>query len=419
MRKTGSRKMVLTTLALFVAVGALIVLAHRLRPAPWDLPPDPVEQRIDRENNAWFTLNEAAGLFAAKKVPAIGNATDWILWEPQEFTIAGRVWERADFRPAAMLNKRVVTDHAELVATLRAYIRELEPALDKLCEAAGKLWCLDPADPREAALPQEAAKAGQENYGRHPGAGVMTAALINSAVTMSREGRGDGKPIEYVRAWLCLTQFVSPRQDMAYQPAQWSYAAETLRRAPEPQQDQMLAWLLEFRREWKPPVNTFVWSLRLMEHAPILKSRNPGEILSLIRTKRFLATHARECIDLAGMTLPEMREYEMAHPEIRWLHNVEPYYWVQFNSRALSGIDGLAVMLAVEKYKRERGAYPDRLDALAPDYIPEVPTDAFSRKPFVYKKSVDTYALYSNGMGIHPNSLTDVTVFNAWPGYEF
>ena len=85
----------------------------------------------------------------------------------------------------------------------------------------------------------------------------------------------------------------------------------------------------------------------------------------------------------------------------------------------LSGIDGLALMLAVEKYKREHGQYPDRLEALAPDYVPQVPTDAFNGKPFVYRESADSYALYSNGPGYHPNSLVDVTVFNAWPGYEF
>ncbi|HUW60136.1 MAG TPA: hypothetical protein VMZ06_03940 [Candidatus Bathyarchaeia archaeon] len=414
-RKQRKRGPVIVALALFAGMGALVIVASHWRPQPWDLPPDSVEQRLDRENNAWFTLAEAGDLFAAEKAPAINSVTDWILKEPQEFVIVGRVWQRADYRPAAMLNKRMITDHAELVAALRAYIRRLEPALDKLCEAAVKPWCLDPADPREAA------KAGQENYGygSHPGAGVMTAALINSAVTMSREGQNDGKPCEYVRAWLRLTQFICPRQDMAYQPAQWSYAAETARRAPEPRQDEMLAWLLEFRREWKPPVNTLIWFLRLTEHAPLSSISDPREIVPFVREKRLLAAHARECIGVAEMTLPEAQEYRNQHPEIRRLRSVEPRNWAWFNSRVLSGIDGLTLMLAIEKYKREHGQYPDRLEALAPDYVPQVPMDAFSGKPFIYKKSADSYALYSNGMGNHPNSLTDVTVFNAWPGYEF
>ena len=229
-------------------MGVLVFLASQWHPQPWNLPPDDPAKRLDRENNAWFTLAEAADLFATQKAPAINSVTEWIRMEPQEFEIVGRVWQRADFRPGAMLNRRVVTDHTELVAALKAYIRELEPALDKLCEAAGKPWCLDPADPREAALPQEAARIYPRNngYGSHPGVGVMTAALINSAVTMSREGRGDGKPCEYVRAWLRLTQFLCPYQDMAYQAAQWSYAAETARRASIEQQEEMLAWLLEF-----------------------------------------------------------------------------------------------------------------------------------------------------------------------------
>ena len=93
-----------------------------------DLPPDPVEQRIDRENNAWFTLAEAADLFAAQEKPVISNVMDWIRLEPQEFGIVGRVWQRADYRPGATLNMRMVPDHAELVAALRTYIRRVEPA---------------------------------------------------------------------------------------------------------------------------------------------------------------------------------------------------------------------------------------------------------------------------------------------------
>ena len=97
--KQHKRVPVLIALALFVGMGALVVVASQWRPQAWDLPPDSVKQRLDRENNGWFTLAAAADLFAAEKAPAISNATDWILKEPQEFTIAGRVWQRADYRP--------------------------------------------------------------------------------------------------------------------------------------------------------------------------------------------------------------------------------------------------------------------------------------------------------------------------------
>jgi hypothetical protein len=247
----------------------------------------------------------------------------------------------------------------------------------------------------------------------------MAAALINSAVTMSREGRDDGKPCDYVRAWLSLTKFIGPGHDMAYKPMQWHFAAETLRRANAQQQDEMLKWLIEFRTQWKPPVHTLVELLRLMERKPLPIFPRPLEALSLLNEKRFLATHALECIRVAGMTVPEMRTYEMQHPEIRQARSLPPYYWVQFNSRALSGIDGLALMLAIEKYKRAHEEYPENLDALAPQYVPQEPTDSFNGKPFRYQRSADNYALYSGGEAIHPNSLSGATVFNAWPGYEF
>ena len=65
--KQRKRGPVLIALALFAGMGALVVLASQWRPQPWDLPPDPVEKRLDRENNGWFTLAAAGDLFAAEK----------------------------------------------------------------------------------------------------------------------------------------------------------------------------------------------------------------------------------------------------------------------------------------------------------------------------------------------------------------
>src|SRR5262249_36047620 len=59
--------------------------------------------------------------------------------------------------------------------------------------------------------------------------------------------------------------------------------------------------------------------------------------------------------------------------------------------------ENLFVALALEKYHRENGSYPDTLEALAPKYLPNVPDDRFSGKALIYKPNENGYLLYSVG----------------------
>lgn len=61
----------------------------------------------------------------------------------------------------------------------------------------------------------------------------------------------------------------------------------------------------------------------------------------------------------------------------------------------------LASALAV--YRAEHGAYPEKLDALVPDVLPELPVDLYYEKPFVYRRDGEGYLLYSAG----PNGQDD------------
>ncbi len=361
--KRRSRIPLMVVLLLFVGMGLLVFAASQWRPQPWNLPPDDPGKRMDRENNAWFALDEAAKLFGEQKAPAISNAFDRVLNEPRQFDIIGRVWTETSYRPVAMLNVRTVTDHTKRVGALRVYdIKSLGPALDKVCEAAAKPYCLDPSDVGDAAKDMAAEERGAAR-GSHLGLEVMAAALINSAVTMSREGRSDGKPCEYVRGWLRLTQFISPGQDVAYRPAQWNYAAETLRRADAGRQDEMLTWLVRFRQKWKPPVDTLIRTLRLMERTAIFSHLDPGRLLALVHDKRFLATGATECIKVAGMTQGEARKYLEPRVEIRRLHSIAPIEWAWLNSSALTGIDGSRAVPPTAMDERVTNALRAELEA--------------------------------------------------------
>jgi hypothetical protein len=53
--------------------------------------------------------------------------------------------------------------------------------------------------------------------------------------------------------------------------------------------------------------------------------------------------------------------------------------------------------LALAEYHRDFGNYPERLDALVPKYLDEVPQDAFTLKPLIYRPREDGYLVYSLG----------------------
>jgi RNA polymerase sigma factor (sigma-70 family) len=58
----------------------------------------------------------------------------------------------------------------------------------------------------------------------------------------------------------------------------------------------------------------------------------------------------------------------------------------------------LHVALALAAYHAEQGRYPEKLDALAPGYLEEIPSDLFSGKELIYRPRENGYLLYSVGV---------------------
>src|SRR5690606_21349783 len=48
-------------------------------------------------------------------------------------------------------------------------------------------------------------------------------------------------------------------------------------------------------------------------------------------------------------------------------------------------------------YQRKHGKFPDKLDALVPEYMKEIPSDRLNGTPLVYKSIGDGMLLYSFG----------------------
>jgi len=61
------------------------------------------------------------------------------------------------------------------------------------------------------------------------------------------------------------------------------------------------------------------------------------------------------------------------------------------------------LMVALEALRVEKGAYPENLGKLVPEYVDALPQDTFSGQDFVYRRDGDGYVLYSVG----PNSRDD------------
>ena len=60
--------------------------------------------------------------------------------------------------------------------------------------------------------------------------------------------------------------------------------------------------------------------------------------------------------------------------------------------------DNLHVAFALAHYQRDHGSYPEKLEDLAPKYLPQIPQDLFAGKPLTYRRTEDGYLLYSVGI---------------------
>jgi len=66
-------------------------------------------------------------------------------------------------------------------------------------------------------------------------------------------------------------------------------------------------------------------------------------------------------------------------------------------TKDICDFDALRVNVALRRFRTDRGAYPERLDELVPDYLKELPPDPFTGQPFRYRREDDGWTLYSLG----------------------
>lgn len=65
------------------------------------------------------------------------------------------------------------------------------------------------------------------------------------------------------------------------------------------------------------------------------------------------------------------------------------------DTRTVASLNAARVAIACERHRAKTGAYPETLDELPKELLPEVPNDPFSGKPILYKKLPDGAVAYS------------------------
>jgi hypothetical protein len=76
---------------------------------------------------------------------------------------------------------------------------------------------------------------------------------------------------------------------------------------------------------------------------------------------------------------------------------------VTLAARTAAMLESARTALAAERYRLERGAWPDNLQALVPEYMDEVPADPFDGQPLRYRVAPDRVVIYS----VHENRTDD------------
>jgi hypothetical protein len=362
---------------LFAGVGALVVMANLRTPLnlPLTEPPEITAKRLDKENNAYYVLMEAADLLPQLPPPIeLKDETGFpYAYKPEEGSIGILLdIERPDDDPL-----------------LLQYIEKSRPAFDRALRALEKPWFFHPADPA-ADLPARNTPAKLWR--------MLEACFVQAKVhSCSEDPREDACQFLYdaTRISSVVHAGSGPRFSSNAE------AAAVIQKASPDHQRKIAEWLVQFRNAWHPPTQRMEEHLRsiYLLPAPPEAAKDPLPIRLLKnagvnRLKKNVYQHEDDLRKAAGMTYVEYDRYRKEHPGFldfnAWGMGTPFLAW---NSTTLAAIDGLLLVVALESCRRDRGEYPDALDALVPKYMPELPKNPFDGQDFTYARVDGTYVL--------------------------
>jgi hypothetical protein len=111
-------------------------------------------------------------------------------------------------------------------------------------------------------------------------------------------------------------------------------------------------------------------------------------------------------------------------PDSMWLSFVPPLdRKAGFSARVQAGVDMARVACALERCRQAQGSYPEKLDALAPQFIETLPHDIVNGQPLHYRRPAEgKFVLYSVGWdGKDDNGVPEDTrqIFQSKPSGDW
>ena len=372
--KSWSRRHLVVVFALFGGIGVLIVMVN-LR-APVNLPlheaPEITQKRLDKQNNAYYIVMEAVEMLPAPP-PPLQPA-----YKPEPDS-AGSILE---------------IDRPDDDPLLLEYIHKSRPAVERALKAVEKPWFLYGADP--------AVDLSERNETPKKLWRLQTVCFTQALVHSCSED-----PSEDACAFLYDTGRISSmhQHDGSARFPSVPEAASVIQQASADHQRKIAEWLLQFRGKWHPPETGIDENLRSIYHLTRPpEERNYSLLRRFItafpvnRLKKNMYQHDQDVRQAAGMTYFQYDQYRKEHPDFL---NFDSWglgtLYIAPNSSFFAGVDGLLLVVALESYRRDRGAYPETLDALVPQYVPELPKNPYDGQGFTYAPADGTYVLRCGG----------------------
>ncbi|MCX5770794.1 MAG: hypothetical protein NTZ09_11055 [Candidatus Hydrogenedentes bacterium] len=390
----GTVRNTMVVLSLFGLAALTIVVAHFRAPyIPYEEPPELVAKRLDRENNSYYGLVDAAALLPPippylDQVKDADGVEHWFELEPGSVGSLLSVC-RPDDDPL-----------------LLEYIDKSKPAVELARAAASKPFFLFP--PVDWTAGKQLDGSIFENMLLlHQLIGLLF--LDAASKPCSPDPAEDG--CRLMQETLRLSFRINADRYWATVFAE-SVAIDAIRRSCDEHQREMLQWLEETRRAWAPQRATLDYMIRRVLKAeavvdlPFRPTRlqrvyyNVSAQLELSRQKYFVRRHEPLFQAAAQLTFHQYQQQKERFsvldtpPRGRGhlylcLHTVI----IDTNSRFFATVDGLRIAIALELYRRGHGTYPDSLDSLAPNFLPEVPKSPYDGEDFNYNQEGDDYQL--------------------------
>ncbi|MBI4243257.1 MAG: hypothetical protein HY606_04125 [Planctomycetes bacterium] len=136
---------------------------------------------------------------------------------------------------------------------------------------------------------------------------------------------------------------------------------------------------------------------------PLIKKDSAFYINSMLKILSISFSPYYEIKDKIVEFEKEFGETSLRISSMRWRHPLSSEFlpwlireqkrWTENTAK----LNGLRIALALKIYKAEKNEYPNFLDTLIPEYLPELPKDPFTGKDYIYRKEDDGFIVYSVG----------------------